>query len=335
MKKLTLHILLFLSICFGYGQELNLPAWTQYLADNSFVISPTYAGIGDNFRIRANGLTQWVGIKNAPDNQSVYADFRISNRSGVGVSAYNDKNGNTRQRGIKFSFAHHLTLDYKSKQFLSFGLSYNINAFRIDIENFETTEEIPIIDPSIDGDRAISNNNFDFGVLYRWKDFYLSFNANNFLDKDIDEFVEIEPSKLLNYQIYTGYIISPKRNRSVEFEPSIFYQMFNSDKRSSTDINFKYRKFNRAGDYYWVGGSYRFLNDQFFNPLNIGPMAGMMKNGLYLAYSYQITMNDLSGFNSGTHMVTIGFDFLQNASNCPCTQGSSWRKYRYNGTNRN
>ena len=48
---------------YGYGQELHLPVFTQYLADNAFVISPTYAGIGDNFRIRANGLTQWVGIK--------------------------------------------------------------------------------------------------------------------------------------------------------------------------------------------------------------------------------------------------------------------------------
>ena len=85
------------------AQELNLPVFTQYLADNDFVVSPTFAGIGDNFRIRANGLMQWVGIKNAPQNQAVYADIRFANRSGVGVAAYNDSNGNTRQQGIKFS----------------------------------------------------------------------------------------------------------------------------------------------------------------------------------------------------------------------------------------
>ena len=76
----------------SYGQELNLPVFTQYLAENDFVVSPTYAGISDNLRIRANGLTQWVGIKGAPDNQSLYADFRIASRSGVGLSLYNDKN---------------------------------------------------------------------------------------------------------------------------------------------------------------------------------------------------------------------------------------------------
>ena len=327
MKKITLYIL-FLVVSVSYGQELNLPVFTQYLADNDFVISPTYAGIGDNFRIRANGLTQWVGIKNAPDNQSLYADFRISNRSGVGLSLYNDRNGNTHQKGIKFSFAHHIILDYKSKQYLSFGLSYNINSFRIAIENFEPTSELPIVDPSIVDDRSISNHNFDVGILYRYKAFYLSFNANNFLDKGIDEFTGFEPSKLLNYQVYSGLIITNKTNKNVEYEPSVFYQMFNSDKRSSTDLNFKYRRLNRDGDYFWVGGSYRFLNDQFFKPLNVGPMAGIMKNRLYFAYSYQLTINDLSGFNSGTHMITIGLDFMQGASNCPCTKGTSWRKYR-------
>src|SRR5690606_15255371 len=118
MKKLIIYSL-FLVLTHSYGQELNLPVFTQYLADNPFVISPTFAGIGDNVSIRANGLTQWVGIKGAPDNQSIYADFRIANRSGVGVSLYNDRNGYTVQKGFKVSYAHHLILDYYSKQYLS------------------------------------------------------------------------------------------------------------------------------------------------------------------------------------------------------------------------
>jgi hypothetical protein len=52
------------------------------------------------------------------------------------------------------------------------------------------------------------------------------------------------------------------------------YQYFESDKRSSTDVNFKYRRFNNYDDYYWIGASYRFLNDQPGKPLNLGPMLG-------------------------------------------------------------
>lgn len=319
MKKFILSLVL-MAVTTSYSQELNLPVFTQYLADNPFVLSPAYAGIGDNLRIRANGLTQWVGIKDAPENQSLYADFRILDRSGVGISVYNDKNGYTRQTGAKVSFAHHLILDYYSKQYLSFGISYNFNSFRIDIDEFNSTIEHPILDPSVTDNRYTANNNFDISALYRNKNFYLSFNANNVLKKNVDKYRGIEPNLLSNYQVYTGYIFNDGENRRIEYEPSVFYQYFASDKRSTTDFNFKYRRYNRYEDYYWIGVSYRFLNDQFPKPLSVGPMAGFMKSRFYFGYSYQVMFNDLGNYNTGTHVVTIGFDFLQSISNCPCTQ---------------
>tara|TARA_R110000787_G_scaffold28923_5_gene78812 strand:+ start:60187 stop:61176 length:990 start_codon:yes stop_codon:yes gene_type:complete len=320
MKKTLKY--LFIIIAFqSYGQELNLPVFTQYLADNDFVVSPTFAGIGNNFRVRLNGLSQWVGIKNAPQNQALYADIRIASRSGAGISAYNDSNGNTRQQGLKFSFAHHVILDYKTEQYLSFGLSYNINMFRIAIENFNSTYDNPTVDPFVTDDRSITNHNFDVGALYRIKDFWLSANANNILSKDINVFSDTEPISLLNLQFYTGYVI--KSSNFSQFEPSAFVQYFTSDGRSSTDLNFKYKRFNGRDDFYWVGASYRFLNDQVMQPLNIGPMVGFKKSFFYVAYAYQLTLNGLTGYNSGTHAITIGFDLLQSLSECPCTKGKN------------
>lgn len=319
MKKIIISFLL-LVVTASYGQELNLPVFTQYLADNPFVVSPTFAGIGDNFRIRANGLTQWVGIKDAPENQSLYADLRVLDRSGVGLSLYNDSNGYTTQTGAKISFAHHLILNYYSKQYLSFGISYNINNFRINIDKFKPTYDIPYPDPSITNNRSISNNNFDIGALYRLKSFYLSLNASNILNKSIDKFDGIEPNLLRNYQLYTGYVFKGAQNNRLEFEPSVYYQLFESDKRSSTDFNFKVRQYNRYEDYYWAGFSYRFLNDQLLHPLMLGPMAGIRKSNFYFGYSYQASLTKIGAYNSGTHVVTIGFDFFQAISNCPCTQ---------------
>jgi type IX secretion system PorP/SprF family membrane protein len=313
MKKILISIFL-LAVASSYSQELNLPVYTQYLADNNFVVSPTFAGIGDNLRIRANGLTQWVGIKDAPQNQSLYVDFRIADQSGIGISLYNDKNGFTKQTGAKLSFAHHIILDYYSKQYMSFGISYNINNFKLDPTGLSTGD----LEPLFLSPKNVSNNNFDVGILYRKANFYVSFNASNVLDKNLDLFAKVEPNLLRNYQIYTGYII-PTSGRA-EIEPSVYYQLFQSDGRSSTDINIKYRKFDRYEDYYWFGASYRFLNDQALKPLNIGPMAGFKKLGFYFGYSYQVTLNELARFNSGIHVVTIGFDFLQGISVCPCTQ---------------
>ncbi|MBC3757839.1 type IX secretion system membrane protein PorP/SprF [Hyunsoonleella sp. SJ7] len=311
-----------LVMAMGYAQELNLPVFTQYLADNNFVVSPTFAGIGDNLKIRANALTQWVGIKDAPDNQSIYGDVRIADRSGVGLSLYNDSNGYTMQSGAKVSFAHHLIIDYYSKQYLSFGISYNLNNFRVDVEKINRDNmNLPFPLPALLDDRRRSNNNFDVGLLYRYGGLFVSFNANNILSKELDEFIEnIEPNLLLNFQLYSGYTFRGPNKSGLEYEPSIFYQRFHSDKRSATDLTFKFRKYNRYGDYYWGGISYRYLNDQLFKPLNIGPMIGFQKSIFYFGYAYQITTNDLAGYNTGTHVVTLGLNFLQGISNCPCTQ---------------
>ena len=67
MRNIILTLLLIFLVSTTKGQELTIPQFSQYLADNPFVMSPTYAGIGDHVKIRINGLSQWVGIKDAPD----------------------------------------------------------------------------------------------------------------------------------------------------------------------------------------------------------------------------------------------------------------------------
>jgi len=313
MRNSIILVTLLLSAVLSRAQELTLPQLSQYLADNPFVMSPTYAGVGDHIKIRINGLTQWVGIKDAPDTQSLAADARIGNRSGLGMLLYNDSNGETKQRGARLSFAHHLTLDRYDDEFVSFGISYNFNQFRIDIENFDGP------DPNVTDDRATTNHNFDVGVLYRKDKFYFSVNASNLLDKDLTKFNPVfEPNRLRNYYIYTGYRYTKNKNSRLEIEPSVFFQLFESDGRSVTDLNVKFRWYDFE-DYYYAGVTYRFLNDQIGNPLYIAPILGLKKNNFYFGYSYQIILNEILGFSTGTHVVTLGVDLFQGLSNCRCT----------------
>jgi len=313
MRTSIVTFLLALGCLVGHSQELTLPQLSQYLADNPFVMSPTYSGIGDHIKVRVNGLTQWVGIEDAPDTQSLAADARLGNKSGLGMLMYNDSNGETKQRGARISFAHHLTLDRYDDEFLSFGLSYNFNQFRIDIQNFDSP------DPSVTDDRATTNHNFDVGVLYRLNKFYFSVNASNLLDKDLTKFNPVfEPNRLRNYYVYTGYRYSKNKNSRLEIEPSVFFQWFESDGRSVTDLNTKFRYYDFE-DYYYAGVTYRFLNDQIGNPLYIAPIIGLKKSNFYFGYSYQIILNEILGYSTGTHVVTLGVDLFQGLSNCRCT----------------
>lgn len=315
MKNIILIFSVFLFSLVAKSQELNSPQLSQYLADNPFVLSPTYAGIGDHVKIRVNGLTQWVGIKDAPDTQSFAGDLRIGNRSGLGMFLYNDRNGYTKQQGARLSFAHHLTLDRYDDEFLSFGISYNFNQFRIDIQEFIDAGG----DPGVTDNRSTTNHNFDVGLLYRKDKFYLSLNASNLLDKDLKSFnVNFEPNTLRNYYLYTGYRYRKNKSSDMEIEPSVLFKLFESDGRSETDMNVKFRFYDYE-DYYYVGVTYRFLNDQIGRPLYIAPIAGLKKNNLYFGYSYQIIMNEILGYSTGTHVVTLGVDLFQGLSNCRCT----------------
>ncbi len=316
LKKSCLLFFILLLAVSARAQELTIPQLSQYIADNPFLMSPTYAGIGDHIKVRLNGLTQWVGIEDAPDTQTLAADARLGNKSGLGMLMYNDSNGRTKQRGARVSFAHHLILDRYDDIFLSFGISYSFNQFRIDIERL----------PEIDGqiltdDKATTNHNFDLGVLYRYDKFYFSLNASNLLNKDLSKFntdqIVIEPNKLRNYYIYTGYSISKSKNSKLEIEPSVFFQWFESDGRSVTDLNAKFR-FHDFEDYYYIGATYRFLNDQLGKPLYIAPIAGLKKNNFYFGYSYQVITNEILGYSTGTHVLTVGMDLFQGISNCRC-----------------
>nr|WP_297911539.1 type IX secretion system membrane protein PorP/SprF [uncultured Allomuricauda sp.] len=297
LKKICTPALLLLMCLATKAQELTIPQLSQYIADNPFIMSPTYAGIGDHIKVRLNGLTQWVGIEDAPDTQTLAADARVGNRSGIGMLLYNDSNGETKQRGSRVSFAHHLTLDRYDDIFLSFGISYNFNQFRIDVENFtEFNGQLPT------DDRATTNHNFDIGVLYRLSKFYFSVNASNLLNKDLAQFNPVfEPNTLRNYYVYTGYSFSKSKNSKLEIEPSVFFQWFENDGRSVTDLNAKFR-FHDFEDYYYLGLTYRFLNDQLGEPLYIAPIAGLKKSNFYFGYSYQVITNEILGYSTGTHV---------------------------------
>lgn len=300
------------------GQEFSAPIQNQYIADNTYLISSAYAGVGDCWQVRASGFEQWVNIADSPGTQSVSIDGRISDRSGVGAILFNDKNGATSQKGIQMSFAHHLTLNEYSNQYLSFGISYRFTQFGIDTSEFNNGNPDTPVNPNL-ADVSVNNSNFDISVLYRIGRFFLSANAVNLLPKEIDDFTGTEPTSIQNYFLYTGYTLYD-RFTNIEIEPSVLYQNFTSDGRSTADLNLKVRKLHR-GDYYWAGVSLRALVDQDFKPLSVSPMLGLKKANFYVAYGYQLNVNEVlqATTAAGSHMITLGFDFGCRQSKCGCT----------------
>ncbi len=310
MRKILITIGILICSVKLVAQEVNLPQYISHMADNPFLISPSYAGIGSGLQVRLNGVSQWIGVDGAPDTQSLVVEARLAERFGGGITIFNDKNGFTSQKGVKLSLASHLTLSNFHDSFLSFGLSYNFVQFGIDTSENNSGETVP--------NRTLSNSNFDVGMLYRYERFSVSVNANNLLNKKIDNFATNEPESLRRFTLYTSYVLARISNM-IEIEPSIFVEYYEADKRSRTDMNVKVRKGINDG-YVWAGLSYTFLNDQFFVPNAIAPLIGLKKNNLYMSYGFSVNVNKTQDFNYGTHMITLGFDYDRRPSLARCTQ---------------
>jgi len=309
MKKILI-ITLLLVTALSKAQEFKLAPYTQYLVENPFIISPAYAGEGEMNRLRMSGAFQWVGLKDAPNTQTLSYDAHILEKSGLGGILYRDKNGNTSQIGGQLSFAHHLTINDANAQYISFGLSYKFTQFKIDVFDFDNPND----DPNIGGNISSFNSNFDAAFLYKLDRFYISFNAANILNKNVSVFDNSEPKKLRNYYVFTGYIFEIS-DGEYEIEPSIYFKLFESDSRSITDLNVKAKKITDEG-YYWAGFSTRFINDQSFNASAIVPMLGIKKQDFYVGYAFQYNINEASELNyGGTHMLTLGYDFESRRGN--------------------
>ena len=303
MKRRSVRVILLLSLM-GKAQEFKMAPFTQYLIENPFVISPAYAGFSDVQRLRLSGAFQWVGLANAPNVQTLSYDAPIIDRSGVGGILYNDRNGNTSQIGGQLSFAHHLTINDSNEQYLSFGLSYKFVQFKIDVSDFDNPND----DPNIGSNISSFNSNFDAAVLYNIGRYYFSFNAANILNKNLKVFDTSEPKKLRNYYVYTGYVFL-LNDGIIELEPSLYLKYFESDGRSTTDINLKAKRITDDG-YYWIGLSTRFINDQGFNAAAVVPMLGLKKSKFYVGFAYQYNINEAIELNhAGTYLLTLGYDF--------------------------
>ena len=310
MKKLLITLSIIICSVKLTAQELDLPQYISHLADNPFLISPSYAGIGTEIQIRLNGVSQWIGVEDAPDTQSLTFEARIADRFGGGITIFNDKNGFTTQKGAKLSFASHLTLSDFHDSFLSFGLTYSFLQFGIDTSQNNSGQNVASL--------SNTSSNFDVGMLFRYERFSFSLNANNILNKKLDNLLANEPKSTRRYTLYSSLVLVKIRN-AIEIEPSVFIEYFDADKRSRTDMNVKLRKGLRDG-YAWAGLSYTFLNDQFFTPNSLAPMVGLKKDNLYISYGFSVNMNKTQDFNYGTHMITLGFDYERRPSLARCTQ---------------
>jgi len=327
-KKIYLILGLFLAQM-SFAQE-GIAVYSDYLSDNYYLIHPSMAGAANCAKVRLTARQQWFGQSDAPQLQTLSFNTAVGTNGGVGVIAFNDKNGYHSQTGAKLTYAHHIRFsrsDYDLNQ-LSFGMSAGLIQSRLDETSFD-----PDFDPIIDGGMKQKDSyfNVDVGASYNFLDFYVHFTAKNVIKSKRNLYTDYESDNLTAFLLTTGYVFSlPDDTWSLE--PSLMFQAISETEEKTIDINLKAYKeldFGRV----WGGLSYRRgLESAQYRP-NVGgnieeqslqyftPIIGVNYKNFMFSYTYSYLAGDVRFDNSGFHQITLGLNLFCKREkydcNCP------------------
>ena len=341
--RLLVAILTLFVLNTSRAQE-GVPIYFDYLTENYYLVHPSMAGVNlVGGKLRMTARKQWFDQVEAPNLQTMTADVRISDRSGLGLTLFNDQNGYHAQKGAYITYAHHINFNdnivlskrpYPSKYDEIDQLSFGISVGGIQNSLDQTTFDLVDYDPLISG--LMENTgyfNIDVGMSYVNSKYYAHITVKNLLFAPHDLYGDFEYNKnrdSTNFKRFVaslGYVFYTDTPWS--FEPSTLFQYSDLTTEKSIDLNFKaYYKLNYGR--LWAGFSFRnSLEGAEYLEVSTGnikeqslqlvtPLFGIDYKDFVFSYNYSHQFGDINFGSGGFHQITIGFNFLRGSIECDC-----------------
>lgn len=328
--KYPLAIILFAIFCQqSYAQD-GIPLYSDYFADNLYILHPSMAGAANAGKIRLTARQQWFDQKDAPSLQTLSANVRVGESSGIGVIAFNDRNGFHSQTGAYLTYAHHLMFSRSDVDLnqLSFGISAGLVQSKLDETQFDLNDFDPVIAGIM---QSSSYFNVDVGMSYNFLDFSSHFTVKNIIFQNRNIYTkDIESNNQRRYLLSAAYSFGGSYYSKWSYEPSFLLQYVERTEEAGFDVNFKaYREMDFGK--VWGGISYRRSLDgaEYSDGAGvssqklqyISPVLGINLNKFMVAYTYSYQIGNIRFENGGYHQITLGYDFFETRKpydcNCP------------------
>jgi len=330
MKIKKIYLILLLLVAQVAISQDGVPIYSDYFADNLYILHPSMAGAATHNQIRITARQQWFDQDEAPNLQTLSFNARMGERSGIGAIVFTDRNGYHSQTGGYLTYAHHIRFSRSDADLnqLSFGLSAGIMQSNLDETEFDLNDFDPIIAGII---QSSSYFNVDAGVSYNFLNFSGHFTVKNIIFQNRNIYTDkLEANNQRRYLMSAAYAIGDYGATWI-YEPSFMFQFSERTGEQAIDANFKaYREMN-FGDI--LGGiSYRrsFDGSEYLNGTEIKdqklqyitPMLGINYKKLFFAYTYSYQIGNVKFDNGGFHQITLGYNFLGGREepydcNCP------------------
>lgn len=266
----------------------------QYM-HNTFAVNPAFAGSRDCMSLFGSFRKQWVGIESTPMSALISANTPLRNESVVlGASIYHQQIRESRNSGALLTVGYRANV-INNSTWLGFALQPGV-ALRA-----RDWTKLDLMDPD---DLAFAEKTSNvapllgFGVSLYGPKFFAgisttSFFVSNDFDKQDAEFAPGDATWVLT----GGYWFD--LGKKFALQPSVL-----ADYNKQTDFTLNGTVSAIYKDMIWLSVAYRTNKEMTFGA------AFLPVKRFRIAYNYSMSMGDLKSYNSGSHEISLQYDFL-------------------------
>lgn len=291
-KHIIIFMVLILQGILGYAQQD--PMFTQY-QNNMMAVNSAYAGSKEALNVVAISRHQWVNFEGAPTTQSIAINTPFFDKElGLGFSFVRDQVGPLKTDNFYIDIAYKLKVHEGGH--LSMGLKSGLHNRKNNLRELNPLNEN---DPSFQKD-IVSElyPNFGTGFYYYTDKYYLGVSAPKLSQigyrKDDNPNLGNNEMKR-HYYVVGGYVWDI--NQQFQFKPTFLTKMVQGAP-PSFDISANVRYNNKI-----IGGISHRFGDSFGALIQVKALSQ-----IWIGYSYDFTISEMSRYNSGTHEIMINLD---------------------------
>ena len=273
------------------------PITSQYLT-NGLVINPAYAGTRGALSANLSYRKQWARIEGAPQfqNLSLHSPINKKEKVALGLVAEYNTYGVTKDVGIYGFYAYSVRLGAGK---LSMGAKGGVDFSNTNYNDLEFPDGNPT-DPLLTGSTNYILPNFGVGFYYYTDKYFAGLSIPSILTYVTDEMDQFKVSP--DYTMFKTYFSAGALLRFSDLfkvKPSMLLR-YSMSEPLEVDLNVNLI----IADLVWIGGSYRIAEKAVVALLDL-----QLTPQLKLGYSYDYQMGHLNNYTSGTHEVSLRYEF--------------------------
>ena len=312
-RKTTIVLIILLGSFVAYGQEVQFSQfYTQVLS-----LNPAFSGATKQYRFTSGYRNQWPELPQAFVTYTAAFDAFVPElNSGFGIVLLKDKAGSgalSQSRvNLSYSYVFKLTKEISARPAVSFGYYRR----GVDSGNLIFGDQLLRGTDRSSVEQLEQQKGFfdaSAGALIYSKNIWLGFSALH-LNKPNESLLNEISNLPTFYSLHFGgrLVIEKDRFDKVLRAFWLAVNMKSQNENVQTDVGV-YAEFSPVIFGLWYRGIdwKQSNNDAFYNTRDaIIPMVGFRHLGLTIAYSYDITISDLSGATGGSHEIGLVYEFV-------------------------